>query len=93
MQSNAGNKENVNYASCASVSIAEEMNPSCRRTMEDAHRVVDGFCGVPSQGMFGVYDGHGGRQIVDFIEKQLERNITMELKVDDGSSTEERLTR
>jgi hypothetical protein len=25
MQSNAGNKENVNYASCASVSIAEEM--------------------------------------------------------------------
>jgi hypothetical protein len=34
-----------------------------------------------------------GRQIVDFIEKQLERNIAMELKVDDGSSTEERLTR
>jgi hypothetical protein len=36
---------------------------------------------------------HVGRQIVDFIEKQLERNIAQELQTDDGSSVEDRLTR
>jgi|TARA_B110000208_G_C11655144_1_gene389476 serine/threonine protein phosphatase PrpC len=57
--------------------------------MEDAHRVVDAFDGVESQGYFAVYDGHGGRGIVDFIEHQLEKNVASELAFDEGSRTEE----
>ena len=34
-----------------------------------------------------------GRQSVEFIEKHLERTIARELRADDGSSIEDRLTR
>ena len=34
-----------------------------------------------------------GRQSVEFIEKHLERTIARELRADDGSTIEDRLTR
>ena len=71
------------------VAVSSHMNARCRRTMEDAHRVVDAFDGVPTQGYFAVYDGHGGRGIVEFIEHQLEKNVASELKFDEGNRTEE----
>ena len=37
--------------------------------------------------------GHGGRQIVDFLEEGLETNIKLELKLPDDASIQERLTR
>ncbi len=42
---------------------------------------------------FGVYDGHGGRQIADFLDEALERQIYTELIVADAASVQERLTR
>ena len=48
--------------------------------MEDVHRVVPGFETNPSTDTYlGVYDGHGGRQIVEFIETRLENNIAAEI--------------
>jgi len=55
--------------------------------MEDVCRVHDfGFDGDENLAYIGVYDGHGGRDIVDFLETTLERNIAHELKHkgDDG---------
>ena len=66
--------------SCKCVSVAEEMNPSFRRTMEDAHVTVDNFAGIEGQGYFAVYDGHGGRAIVEFVEKYLHINLEAEVK-------------
>jgi hypothetical protein len=40
-----------------------------------------------------VYDGHGGRQIADFLEDKLENTIYEELKVDDDASIPDRLAR
>lgn len=40
-----------------------------------------------------MFIGHGGRQIVDFLEDTLEKNISTELKHDDDASVLERLTR
>jgi hypothetical protein len=37
--------------------------------------------------------GHGGRQIVDFLEETLENNIAIELKYPDDAPISERLTR
>jgi protein phosphatase/protein phosphatase PTC1 len=42
---------------------------------------------------FGVYDGHGGRNIVDFLEEKLEQNILNELRMADDANVLERLAR
>jgi len=42
-----------------------------RHNMEDDEIMVDSFCGVETQGYFGLYDGHGGRATVDFVVKAL----------------------
>jgi protein phosphatase PTC1 len=47
--------------------------------MEDAHVTVDQYAGHPRQGYFAVYDGHGGRGVVEFIETQLHLNLETEL--------------
>lgn len=32
---------------------------------------VDKFGGVDNQAFFGVFDGHGGRQVVEYVVKML----------------------
>lgn len=74
----------------------EEMNPRRRNTMEDVHRIVHDLMGSSDDSVisyFGVYDGHGGRQIVDFLETALEENVALELRQTDDASVLERLTR
>eukprot|EP00605_Chrysophyceae_sp_TOSAG23-4_P002884 GSChrysophyteH1.ASY1.ANO1.3179.1 assembled CDS len=61
--------------------------------MEDVHRVVKSLKGSPEYSYFGVYDGHGGRQIADFLEETLESNISVELQQPDDASILERLQR
>jgi protein phosphatase PTC1 len=48
--------------------------------MEDAHVTVDQYNGHKRQGYFAVYDGHGGRGVVEFIEKVLHVNLQIELE-------------
>jgi len=71
----------------------EEMNSRRRNTMEDCHRIVPVLGRAIEYSYFGIYDGHGGRQIVDFLERNLERNIENELCIDDAATIPERLTR
>lgn len=51
-----------------------------RHNMEDDEIMIDQFCGVPTQGYFGLYDGHGGRATVDFVVKALHMNLEQHLK-------------
>mmetsp|Transcript_19386 Transcript_19386/g.40281 ORF Transcript_19386/g.40281 Transcript_19386/m.40281 type:complete len:390 (+) Transcript_19386:88-1257(+) len=63
------------------VSIAEEMNPTRRNTMEDVHVVKEpGSWDSPNDKatFIGVYDGHGGRNIVDYLEDHLHSNVANE---------------
>jgi serine/threonine protein phosphatase PrpC len=71
----------------------EEMNPRRRNTMEDVHRIIPSLPGAPEYAYFGVYDGHGGRQIVDFLEEGLETNVSNELQQPDDAGILDRLTR
>ncbi|CAM9875621.1 unnamed protein product, partial [Scytosiphon promiscuus] len=75
------------------VSCADEMNPSWRNSMEDAHEMVAHFDGDPSMSFFAVYDGHGGRGTVDFVSSRLEEILAEELKADNTTSIQERITR
>ena len=54
--------------------------------MEDMYRIVDGFENVATSGFFGVYDGHGGRQVSRYLHKHLDKNIELELKAMENSS-------
>lgn len=72
----------------------EEMNSKRRNTMEDCHRILRVLDNeLPYYSYFGIYDGHGGRQLVDFLEDALESNISKELKLSDDASILERLSR
>jgi serine/threonine protein phosphatase PrpC len=83
-------RTNINYLEANS---HEEMNPRRRNTMEDVHRIVPFLKGAPDFSYFGVYDGHGGRQIADFLEETLESNIAIELQQGDDASVLERIQR
>lgn len=75
----------------------EEMNSRRRNTMEDCHRIIpvldENHSFLKQFAYFGIYDGHGGRQIVDYLENALEQTIAQELAQDDNASIQERLTR
>ncbi len=83
--------------SCQNFTLAvahEEMNSRRRNTMEDCHRILPHLSSDLSAFSFlAIYDGHGGRQIVDFLETGLEQQLVIELSEQDGASIEEKLTR
>lgn len=69
------------------VGVAEEANPRFRPTMEDSHIEIRPFAPntchgatTNNAGYFAVYDGHGGREAVDYIERHLHRNLEQELR-------------
>ena len=41
----------------------EDKNRAFRPDMEDTHCHVDKLGGTPDCGLFGVFDGHGGKQV------------------------------
>mmetsp|Transcript_75638 Transcript_75638/g.210108 ORF Transcript_75638/g.210108 Transcript_75638/m.210108 type:complete len:281 (-) Transcript_75638:168-1010(-) len=51
-----------------------------RQEMEDGFVFVDQFGGRPTSAFFAVYDGHGGRQVVDFVTRELHENVLRELR-------------
>lgn len=58
-------------SSIKSIGTAVDRNARYRRTMEDEHIFVDSFAGDSSCGYFGIYDGHGGRQVVERVKAEL----------------------
>lgn len=47
--------------------------------MEDGFVFVDQFGGCQTSAFFAVYDGHGGRQVVDFVTHELHGNVLREM--------------
>lgn len=69
----------------ALVSCAQEANDQYRSYMEDGHKVVDPYLVNSSDeesrwGFFAVYDGHGGRQAVDYCEERMHNVLLQELQ-------------
>eukprot|EP01116_Phalansterium_solitarium_P012087 TRINITY_DN2806_c0_g1_i2.p1 TRINITY_DN2806_c0_g1~~TRINITY_DN2806_c0_g1_i2.p1 ORF type:complete len:356 (+),score=78.76 TRINITY_DN2806_c0_g1_i2:55-1122(+) len=50
-----------------------------RRTMEDEHTIVDGYCRRPLHAYFGVYDGHGGRAVAKYVAQHLHEDLAERL--------------
>ena len=63
------------------VSVAEEMNPTRRNTMEDVHVIhYPGSWSAPdcTATFLSVMDGHGGRLMADYLEDNLSKNVADE---------------
>jgi len=68
------------YKSVKDVGLSFDQNPAHRKTMEDEHVIIDGFGGHEDWGFFAIYDGHGGRAVVEFVAHQLHQNLMDEIK-------------
>jgi serine/threonine protein phosphatase PrpC len=53
----------------------EEQNPRFRQYMEDASKLIDSYMGDPNQGYFGLFDGHGGSEAVDYCKARLHEEL------------------
>jgi serine/threonine protein phosphatase PrpC len=68
------------------VSVAQDANEDFRSYMEDGHHITDpllqrGCRGKEDcWGFFGVYDGHGGRKEVDYVQAKLHEVLLAELR-------------
>jgi len=75
--------EKKKNSSVKSVGVFADKNSAHRRKMEDSHVIIDNFGENAKQGYFAIYDGHGGRGAVDFVEKNLHLNLLSELPKND----------
>lgn len=71
-----GYAENCRSAIC--VGWAEDIGR--RDEMEDGFVFVDCFAGEKNSAYFAIYDGHGGRQCVDYVTQYLHENLLVELQ-------------
>lgn len=51
-----------------------------REEMEDGWVFVDSFGGRPTSAFFGVYDGHGGRETVEYVTTRLHEGVLEALR-------------
>lgn len=63
---------------CSSVSVYTSRGP--RFTMEDEYYISN------SENFFAVYDGHGGSQVSKYVQKNLYKQIKLELKAEHGTA-------
>eukprot|EP00761_Pharyngomonas_kirbyi_P006681 gb/GECH01006689.1/.p1 GENE.gb/GECH01006689.1/~~gb/GECH01006689.1/.p1 ORF type:complete len:635 (+),score=109.59 gb/GECH01006689.1/:1-1905(+) len=50
-----------------------------RPTMEDAATIITNFRGIPDETFIGVYDGHGGPQVSEFLSRNLHQIFAKKL--------------
>ncbi|CAK8991142.1 unnamed protein product [Durusdinium trenchii] len=76
-------------STAAGVSLAVDANTACRKYMEDGSKILDPFDALAGAspgasggtwGFFAVYDGHGGREAVEYCELRLHEQVAQEMK-------------
>lgn len=62
---------NSSAKSVSEYAYNEDINADHRKTMEDFHKIIDGFCNDNTKGLFSIYDGHGGTEPIKYIKDRL----------------------
>lgn len=61
------------------VSVADEMNSKFRASMEDTHVAADSLGSSRTSAFFAVFDGHGGREVAEYLKMHLHSNLAKEV--------------
>jgi len=67
-----------------SAHLSHDQNKAHRRSMEDEHVLLCPFAGTQNLGYFAVYDGHGGRKVVESVKRHLHQNIEAKITASGG---------
>lgn len=68
---------------------SKEKHPYCwgmsafkgrRPTMEDTHVAINNFGDNPHDALFGIFDGHGGREVADYVANKLPGKLLEKIK-------------
>lgn len=70
-----GSEHNIEASSVKEYCYAEDKNQRFRPQMEDTHCILDKAGGDPTCGFFGLFDGHGGRQVSDHCAERFPSEI------------------
>ncbi|GAA5825443.1 hypothetical protein JCM11251_006985 [Rhodosporidiobolus azoricus] len=62
------------------VGVSTDANPSCRRTMEDAHAFIHDFAGLRGQGYFAIFDGHAGKKAAEYCGLHFHEHLLENLR-------------
>jgi len=81
----------IQLSSARTACVAETMNARFRSSMEDAFVLEDDF-NSKGDGLYCVFDGHGGREVVDFVEENFAKVLLTELNFDEERSVEDCIT-
>lgn len=71
-----------------SVGFADDPNSRYRQSNEDAHMFLDEFAGRRDSAYFAIYDGHGGREAVEPVQRRLHELFAEELERANSSPRE-----
>ena len=69
------NEYHLGGVSVNNYAYKEDQNKRFRPYMEDAHKSIDSFMGDPNQGYFAVFDGHGGKEAVEYCKNRLHEEL------------------
>lgn len=70
---------------CKEYAVNEDANSKYRPYMEDTYSCNDNFAGDVTCGLFGVYDGHGGSTVSDYLKDRVHEEIGDRIKSDNPS--------
>lgn len=71
------------FLSVKEYACSEDQNGKYRNSMEDKILIEDGFCEQNLNGLFTLYDGHGGSDCVDFVVKRFPSMLSKKLEEND----------
>ena len=90
----AGNSEEFKQPglSVSNYAYKEDTNFRFRPSMEDGRKIVDSFMSDPNSGFFALFDGHGGKEAVDYCISRMDVEFHKAMN-ETGNNVEQALLR
>lgn len=72
-------------SSCKEYAVNEDANSKYRPYMEDTYCCIDNFAGDVTCGLFGVFDGHGGSSVSEYLKERFPEELKDRIQYENPS--------